>query len=264
MLIGVNWTSPSALPVIQSLIGDSRVSFCEILLDNFIHLDPADIRRAIGETPLSFHIMWSRFLERDESELRALAKILRLWIDEIGPLYVSDHLARFSIDGRTLPITAEIDYGDFSRTLERLVYWQELLGVQLLIENFPSARYNGHDQAAFYTQLLEAANCGLLFDISNAIVAKRNCGAEPNTWLDLIDASTHFHIAGFRQSDTQPALTIDSHDANLAKDSLALLADILERPGVDTQNTLVIERDANIGYQEWTNDIDSVYAAQQG
>lgn len=263
MIIGVNWTSPSALPVIESLLAESRIGFCEILIDNFLHLDPERVREALGDTPISFHIMWSRFLERDEDELPALARLMRIWIEAINPIYVSDHLARFSVNGRTLPITAEIDYTRFTKTREKLARWQDLLGAQLLIENFPSARHTGLQQADFYARLFDATGCGLLFDVSNAIVAKRNSGADPNAWLALADNCTHFHIAGFRDADTQPTLTLDSHDADLDEQSLKLLEAVRGVSADQAHDTLVIERDANIGYQEWSHDIDSIQAIRR-
>jgi uncharacterized protein len=67
MRCGVNLTSPKVLPEIRELLRDGSADFCEILIDNFLHLCPKEMRVAIGDVPVGFHIMWSRYLERDSN-----------------------------------------------------------------------------------------------------------------------------------------------------------------------------------------------------
>jgi len=79
---------------------------------------------------------------------------LRGLIDRLRPLYVSDHVARFSHNGRQLYHLAEIDYiNDYSRVRERVDWWQQALGCQLLLENYPSIMDGGHDAPAFHERL---------------------------------------------------------------------------------------------------------------
>ena len=69
-----------------------HADFCELLIDNFLHVDPAAMRADLGDTPVAFHVMNSRFLEQGPVPLEALAARLRELMAALHPLYVSDHL----------------------------------------------------------------------------------------------------------------------------------------------------------------------------
>lgn len=152
MLIGVNLASPHSLPVVRALLRQGEAEFCEILVDNFLHLDPESLRIEIGSVPTAFHVMWSRFIERDSADLRALAMQLRRFMDVFRPLYVSDHLARFTHAGRRLALLAEVRYrDDYASICSRVHLWQEFLGSQLLLENFPSVLGQDANQPVFFS-----------------------------------------------------------------------------------------------------------------
>src|SRR5688572_8805233 len=110
MLVGVNWSVPQSLPVIQTLIQHKIADFCEILVDNVIHLSPELVLKELKNIPIAFHIMTSRFLERSDAELKEIAKHIRHWIDVVNPMYVSDHLVQFTQNNKRLPFLGELNY----------------------------------------------------------------------------------------------------------------------------------------------------------
>ena len=141
MLIGANWISPNTLPTIRELLNQGSIDFCEIMVDNFAHLPANEIRKTFPDIPIALHIVASRFLEKTDRELQELAKYLRDWIRDLQPLYVSDHLLQHTINGCYLPFVAELDYvNDYHRIKNRILLWQEMLGVPILFENHASWR----------------------------------------------------------------------------------------------------------------------------
>lgn len=259
MRIGVNVTSPTNFPVALALVEAGHAHFCEILIDNFLHVPGPSLRASFKGVPVAFHIMNSRFVERDEAALDALAARLRILIAEVEPLYVSDHLARFTSQGRQLPMLLEFDgVRDFALARQRVAAWQDRLGQRLLIENFPSVLGDGKEQASFYARLVAETGCGVLFDFSNAVVAELNTGYAARNWLPVVEAAEHFHAAGFRRTESTPTLVIDSHDGPPAPETLAFIADFERRRGGCTGITLVVERDANIELGPWSEDIRAV------
>lgn len=255
--IGINWTSWAGTGVIQQLISSGRVNFCELLIDNFLHLPPKCIRETIGDTPISFHIMWSRYLERSDRELITLATLIKAWITELQPLYVSDHIARFSHGPRHLPLTMEVDYDEYAAICLRVVRWQNMLDTKIHFENFPSTMPSSGNQVAFFRNLIRETGCGLLFDISNAVVASSNQATDSVQWLPLLPSVCHFHIAGYRMSDTSPQIAIDTHDSELAQSALDLAKMVVDNNA--GKRTIVVERDANIDVQRWLEDIIAVH-----
>lgn len=255
MLVGINWTSYHALPVIKKLLQDRKAEFCEILIDNFLNFAPELIRDCIGDFPVGLHIMRSLFLEKSENELLVIGKKLKKQIDILKPLYVSDHLAQFTYQGRVLPLLAELDYEKmYPLVKSKVLIWQDILNYELLFENFPSSVYHGN-QVDFYNCLISDTHCKLLFDFSNAIIAEQNCGFSALTWEKLINDTCHFHVAGYRKSDTIPSLFIDSHDSAISPETFNLISYIFAKKEIFTGFTMVVERDTNIVYELWGNEL---------
>ncbi len=122
MLIGFNYTLGDTAPLVRKLLAGRHIDYVELLIDNFLAV-PIEALMDGFAAPVGFHIMFSKFIENDTPALERLAHRLRGLIDRLRPLYVSDHVARFSHNGRQLYHLAEIDYiNDYSRVRER-VYW---------------------------------------------------------------------------------------------------------------------------------------------
>lgn len=255
--LGVNWTRASRLPVIQQLLHTGRADFCEILIDNFLLVSPDQLRRTLGDVPVAFHIMHSRFLERDEDSLAAMASRLRLLARELEPLYISDHLVRFTVEGRDVPLLPELEYGRvYEQARRRVGLWQEMLGTRVYFENYPSLlETTGRHQPAFFEALVAETGMGVLFDLSNAICAWRNCGVALESWAGLLAGVIHFHAGGYSVSPTEPPTALDTHGEELAEDTLRFMQDTFAR--APHPITLCIERDRNVEYEAWSRSLEA-------
>ena len=171
MQIGFNFTTNGTLDMVQRMIQERQIDYCELLIDNFLHVPPKELIDAF-ECPVGFHIMRSQHLERDRETLEKLAKRIRFLIEAINPVYVSDHLLRFTNDGRNFHFLGEIDYKKYDAIRVRVEQWQEMLGTHLYLENYPSIMEGGWDarpsisasaerraQASFSTLRTPSAPC---------------------------------------------------------------------------------------------------------
>lgn len=199
MKVGINWIAPANLPIIQRLIAAGLVDFCEIMLDNFIHLPATDLKHALPDLPLSVHIVSSNFLHKTPAQLVALASHLRPWIEALAPLYISDHIPDFT--AKEIP--------------EKISQWQSLLGMRLYLENNASIDRLEHQQVTFFEKWLAQTGAGLLFDISNAHIAACHQITPMAAWQPLLNNVKHFHVAGFSIDETLQ-VCLDTHDRPLA------------------------------------------------
>lgn len=237
MKIGINLLAPQQLPLIKNLYAQGQIDFCEIILDNFVHLPAKEILSALGSMPIAVHLVASRFLEKSEEELVALSAVLRSLLAELNPLYVSDHLAQFTRAALRLPFALECDYAHQETfMLARTKLWQHLLKCKLYLENYASMTMPGKAQVNFFQQLLQKPDLGLLFDISNAYIAQINQICAVSSWQPLAFNCKHLHVAGFSQ-DAASGLFLDTHDEVLADAVLLLLRQYRQA------DTLVIEFD---------------------
>ncbi len=261
MKIGINWTSPRDLELILHLKHENRVDYVEILVDNFLHLEPSLIRSVLGDLPVAIHIMSSKFLTSDNSKLEKLASLLKKWFETIDPIYVSDHLGLFELNGNISPLLIEINYLEQDYYLKKTENWQSLLQINLLLENYPSYTNIGMNQLTFFNALKKNLNILPLFDISNAIIANKNIGIDMNNWAEVLGDVNHFHCGGFREIEgrgqiLEAPLILDSHDTLIDSEvSLFLNSKILPNERI----TLTIERDADKSYQNWIKDRNSIH-----
>lgn len=254
MKIGINWSSHRTLPIIHELYHQGIIEFCEIIVDNFAHLPAENIRQALSSIPVSLHFVASRFLEKSPAELSQLAEVLRPWIKALQPIYVSDHLVRFTeTNGKRHQLITELDYENvYDEVKDRIVTWQNLLDTQLYFENHASLTKAGQYQAAFYAKLRRDTEAGLLFDFSNAYIAEQNHVCTMQTWDALITTTTHFHVGGFRW-DATSQLALDTHDAPIANAVIDIIKKYQCHLKDDT--TLVIEFDKKREVTSWKKDI---------
>lgn len=254
MLIGVNWTYPQTFPLIKKLSDHHLIDFCEISLDNFIHLPPESVLNTLQGIPVSFHILSSRFLEKSDSELKEMAGHIRHWINVIQPMYVSDHLAQFTHQNKQLPIFMELDYSSHYLSIRnRVSQWQELLGCTVFFENFASSLgVAGNEQPDFFAKLLKDTGAGLLFDFSNAYIAEQNEVCAFERWDSLLPQIVHCHVGGFRKVGS-PSLVMDTHDEPVADEVCCLIESSISK--LLYPKSIIIEYDMNMSFERWENDI---------
>ncbi len=259
MKIGFNITSPESYTIAKRLAAVHAIDFAEILVDNFTHLDPQLISDSLHGLEVGFHIMKSEFIERDTSDLKKYSSIIRSFSSILKPLYISDHLARFNIHKLVLPITAEINYeNEFSKVSDKVTQWQDMLQSQVILENFPSRMQGSSSyQVCFFEELISKTKCGLLFDLSNAVVAQLNGGSTLAEWLKLRPNCNHFHVAGYRTmgQNISEQWIVDSHDCGISEETLLFAKKTFQD---HKGKSIVIERDSNLDYKSILTDIESI------
>ncbi|MEY8197707.1 MAG: DUF692 family protein [Colwellia sp.] len=256
MKVGVNWSGQRELPALRDVLNKGNVDFVEILIDNFLCVDPKEISNFLSGIPVNFHIMNSKFLFRDERELFNISNSINRLADHLQPGYISDHIGIFYADELPLPQMAEISYtNDIESTLTSISIWSKLLGTELLLENYPSKLTQNIGQAEFYEIVLKESNSKLLFDISNAVIASINTGYELSNWKHLIKNCQNFHIGGYEFSSTLPSLAIDTHAERLSESTLNFARNIFSE---FNDITVSVERSDNFSPSDWLADVNMV------
>ena len=230
---------------------DTRVpvDFVEVISENFM-VDggqPRHILRHVRERhPVALHgvsmsIGSADYLDRD------YLRRLRALVDDIEPLFVSDHLS-WSRIGRfnshdLLPVPYTMEALDI--VCRHIDMAQEALGRPMLFEN-PSVylRYDEQDMAEweFLTAMTRRTGCGLLLDVNNVYVSACNLWLDAEDFLRGLPADRvrQIHLAGHTKTDD---LLIDTHDSPVCSDVWALYRDAISMLG---PVATMIERDDDI------------------
>lgn len=230
---------------------DQRVTvdFVEVISENFM-VDggrPRHILRQIRDRyPVALHGVSMSVGSADGLDGAYLAR-LRALVDEIEPLFVSDHLSWTRIEGFSshdllpIPYTREaldIVCGNVSRA-------QDALGRAMLVEN-PSTYIDfapaDMTEWEFLAELGARTGCGLLLDVNNVFVSASNHGFDPFAYLDGVphDRVRQIHLAGHSQGKD---LLIDTHDRPVPASVWDLYAHVLPHLGAVAT---MIERDDDI------------------
>jgi uncharacterized protein (UPF0276 family) len=224
------------------------VDFVEVISENFM-VDggqPRHILRQIRERhPVVLHGVSMSIGSADG--LRAdYLKRLKALVDEIEPLFVSDHLSWSRLGGFNshdllpLPYTEEA----LARVCNSIHRAQEVLGRTLLLEN-PSSYIcwpGGMPEWEFLSAMCARTGCQLLLDVNNIFVSASNHGFDANAYLAGLpaDCVRQIHLAGHSQGRE---LLIDTHDQPVPGSVWSLYAEALQRLG---PVATMIERDDNI------------------
>ncbi|MES2495980.1 MAG: DUF692 domain-containing protein [Pseudomonadota bacterium] len=222
------------------------VDFVEVISENFM-IDggrPRDILRRVRERhPVALHGVSMSIGSADGLD-RAYLDRLRALVDEIEPLFVSDHLSwsRFagfsSHDLLPLPYTDEV----LDLVCANIATAQDVLGRPMLIEN-PSSyvAFDGSTMTEwqFLDAMCKRSGCGLLLDINNIFVSATNHGFDPLAYIDgvPVDRVRQVHLAGHSRGQD---LLIDTHDQPVPPTVWALYDYALDRLG---PVATMIERD---------------------
>ncbi|MBS0282956.1 MAG: DUF692 domain-containing protein [Proteobacteria bacterium] len=230
---------------------DTRVAvdFVEVISENFM-VDggrPRQILRDVRELyPVALHGVSMSIGSADGLDGAYLSR-LRALVDEIEPLFVSDHLSWTRIEGFSshdllpLPYTAEA----LEVVCANIDRAQEALGREMLIEN-PSSYIDFAPADMTEWQFLDSVcartGCGLLLDVNNVFVSASNHGFDPVAYLDGVphDRVRQVHLAGHSRGKE---LLIDTHDRPVPASVWDLYAHVLPRLG---PVATMIERDDDI------------------
>ena len=194
------------------------VDFVEVISENFMVAggQPRHILRQIrARHPVALHGVSMSIGSAEGLDPHYLQRLKAL-VDEIEPLFVSDHLSwsrRGNFNAHDLlpvPYTEEA----LDRVCANIHQAQEVLGRTLLVEN-PSS-YLAFDGASmseweFIAAMARRTGCELLLDVNNVFVSASNHGFDALAFLAGMPAERvrQVHLAGHSQGR---ALLIDSHD----------------------------------------------------
>jgi uncharacterized protein len=231
-----------------------RVPVIEILWDNFCALDPARLADdlAVLADRVMLHVMWSRYLELDEAALREYLARLRRHVDVLRPLAVSDHLCRFQVGGAFFASGQERGYDDLDFVCDRVARYQDAISQTLLVENTASTEQPAARQIEFIDALVKRTGCGILFDISNAVVGELNGLGGVASWLPLIAGRTLRCHVGSYSRDADADVYVDSHDCEVSLATEAAIATVVRAAKIAS---ITYERDANRSVESIAGDL---------
>ena len=209
----------------------------------------AQLRRVRESFPVSFHGVGASLGGPAPPERRHLLAVKRL-VDEFDPALVSEHAVWSRADGvwfaDLLPLPRT---GDALRRLaEGVGRYQDAIGRRILIEN--PANYlpfvSEMDEPDFLNEVAERSGCGLLLDLNNVYLSARNCGIDPERYVEALagDRIGEIHVAGFEADEILgEALLIDTHAAPVSEAVWELLDFTLARLG---PKPVLLERDGKL------------------
>ncbi|MGV8918171.1 MAG: DUF692 domain-containing protein [Pseudomonas sp.] len=225
------------------------VDFVEVISENFMVEggQPRHILRQIRERhPVALHGVSMSIGSADGLSRDYLLRLKSL-VDEIQPLFVSDHLSWSRIDGFNSHDLLPVPYTQEALDIvcANIVMAQDVLGRPMLFEN-PSS-YLAFDGASmteweFIAQMSKRTGCDLILDVNNVFVSATNHGFDALAFLDGIPAERvrQIHLAGHSQGRE---LLIDTHDSPVCADVWALYAKAISLVG---PVATMIERDDEI------------------
>lgn len=225
------------------------VDFVEVISENFM-VDggkPRQILRDVRDRyPIALHGVSMSIGSADGLEGAYLTR-LRALVDEIEPLFVSDHLSWTRIEGFSshdllpLPYTNEA----LDQVCANIGRAQDALGRAMLIEN-PSTYIDFAAADMTEWQFLDAMSartgCGLLLDVNNVFVSATNHAFDPIEYLNGVPHQRvrQIHLAGHSEGSE---LLIDTHDQPVPTSVWDLYAHVLPMLG---PVATMIERDDDI------------------
>ena len=179
---------------------------------------------------------------------------LKALIDEVQPLFVSDHLSWSENGGHYFNDLLPLPYTE--EALE--VFCRNVLTVQdaikrpILIENPSSYLQFNHSTITeweFLVQVQQRTECRLLLDLNNVHVSAFNHGFSSQTYIDSIPAHAvdEIHLAGFSINTlAEGEIWIDTHSKPVSAEVWQLYQNWCEKHG--SRRTLI----------EWDLDIPEV------
>ncbi|HEY0287437.1 MAG TPA: DUF692 domain-containing protein [Pseudomonas sp.] len=228
---------------------DVPVDFVEVISENFMVAggQPRHILRQIRERhPVALHGVSMSIGSADGLDPDYLLRLKAL-VDEIDPLFVSDHLSWSRIDDFNSHDLLPVPYTNEALDIvcANISMAQDVLGRAMLFEN-PSSylTFEGADMTEwqFIAAMSRRTGCHLLLDVNNVFVSAQNHGFDGLAFLDGIPADRirQIHLAGHSQGEN---LLIDTHDKPVCADVWTLYAKAISLLG---PVATMIERDDDI------------------
>ena len=209
----------------------------------------AQLRRVRETFPVGFHGVGASLGGPAPPEPRHLAAAGRL-VEEFEPVLVSEHAVWSSANGvwfaDLLPLPRTGDA--LRRLVEGVDRYQEAIGRSILIENPTNylSFTSEMDEPDFLNEVAARTGCGLLLDVNNVYLSARNCGIDPEGYIEALTADRigEIHVAGHEADGNYgEALLIDTHAAPVSEAVWSLLDAALAHLG---PRPVLLERDGKL------------------
>lgn len=214
-----------------------KMGFFEVISENFFgeggkplyHLDQFAERY-----PVILHGV-SLSIGAPEPPSREYLNKLKNLVTRVKPAWVSDHFCWSGAGGAHLHDLLPLPYTEeaIARVAERARMVQDFLEVPFGLENTSS--YLTYTQSAmtewdFVREVVERADCGLMFDVNNVYVSAYNHGFDPLTFVRSIphERILQIHIAGH---SNYGKYIIDTHVGPLIEPVLDLYRETIRLSG---------------------------------
>jgi len=167
----------------------------------------------------------------DREHLKRLKDLVR----RTGTPWLTDHLCWGSVDGTythdLLPMPYTFEAARL--TAQKIREVRDFLEVPIAVENVSSyAEFHVSEMTEweFLTEVVEAADCGILLDVNNIYVSSRNHNFDPFDYVNAVPAErvAQIHIAGHTKFEKY---ILDTHDHAVIDPVWKLYARAIERAG---------------------------------
>lgn len=213
------------------------VDWFEVISENFIDsrgrprhvLDQIAARYPVVAHGVSLSIGSADPLDRDY-----LTRLKR-FVDELDPVWVSDHVCWTGVAGRNthelvpIPFTEEA----LAHVVSRIRTVQDFLERPLVLENpssYVTYAVSTMTEWEFLARMAQEADCGLLLDVANVRVSAVNHDFDPDAYLRALphERIVQMHLAGHTEHATH---IVDTHDRPVADRVWELYATATELTG---------------------------------
>lgn len=170
---------------------------------------------------------------------------LKALIDDVDPIFVSDHLSWSENGGHYFNDLLPLPYTEEALRVfcRNVLTVQEYLKQPILVENpssYLSFNHSTIDEWVFLSEVQKRTDCGLLLDFNNIHVSSFNHDFSSETYLAGIDANAvkEIHLAGFTKKVTEKGeVWIDTHSRPVSDDVWALFSNWIAKHG--SRHTLI-------------------------
>jgi uncharacterized protein (UPF0276 family) len=250
--LGLRWEFlEDALVRLDEGPAEPFVDFFEVAPENYMRRGgyfPDALRRVRAHAPILTHGLTMSLGGLDPFGDDYMAE-LRRFVDLLDPPFHSDHLCFGGARGRMLhdllplPVTRHA----VAHVAARIREAQDRLERPMAVENISYYFLPGRidmDEGSFVADVVEAADCRLLFDVNNLYVNAQNHGFDAYAYLDRIpwDRVEQLHVAGHEHREAE-GLLIDTHGAPVEADVFTLLEEVVSRVG---PVPVLLERDHDV------------------
>lgn len=198
-----------------------EVDWFEVISENFMDSQgrPRYVLDQIAERyPVVMHGVSLSIGSTDPLDREYLRKLKKL-ADEIGAVWVSDHVCWTGVVGRNTHDLLPLPFNEESlqHVADRILTVQEILERPLVLENPSSYVTFAADTMSeweFISRMSEQAGCGLLLDVNNIYVSAYNHDFDPFEYLAAIphERVVQVHLAGHTNYGTH---CIDTHNGRV-------------------------------------------------